>query len=305
MEDTFKVAAIQMKISSSSKEENIAHASDLLDKCSGTRARVMCLPELFSTPYFAVADTVETFELAETIPGPTTDTLARMAKKLNTYIAGSIFERDELEHLHYNCAFLIDPEGALVGKYRKMHIPFVHYKDLYLNEKYYFRPGDLGFPVFPVDKLKVGMLICYDRSFPEAWRCLALKGAELVMVPTASSGLRRETWEVGLRAKAVENHLFVIGCNRVGEENFYPGTPLSFYGNSLIAGPQGNILAQAGSDDEEIVSAELNFEDLLEAKRRNYFFRDWRPEAYDVYDRSGTVVPLVTFSKEDVETREN
>ena len=305
MQDILKVAAIQMKISSANKEVNIAHALDLLDRCSSMGSRLVCLPELFSTPYFAVAETIETFKLAETIPGPTVDTLAGMAKKLNVYIAGSIFERDKLERLYYNCAFLIDPGGALVGKYRKMHIPFVNYKDRYINEKYYFRPGDLGFPVFPVDQLKVGMLICYDRSFPEAWRCLALKGAEVVLVPTASSGWRGETWEIGLRAKALENHLFVVGCNRVGEEKFYRDPPPVFYGNSLIVSPLGNVLVKAGSDDEEIVSAELNLEDMKEAKQRNYFFRDWRPEAYDVYDRSETTMPSTTVHAEGFIALEN
>ncbi|MFC1957578.1 nitrilase-related carbon-nitrogen hydrolase [Chloroflexota bacterium] len=221
MEDKLKVTAIQMEVVSQNKEENLAHALALLEGCSGGKPRIVCLPELFSTPYFAVAEAEEIFELAETIPGPTTDTLAGMAKKLDAYIAGSIFERDELERLYYNCAFIIDPQGTLIGKYRKVHIPFVNYGNKYLNEKYYFRPGDLGFPVFPVDRLKVGLLICYDRSFPEAWRSLALKGAELVLVPTTSSGWRSESWEFELRAEALENSLFIMAPNRVGEENFY------------------------------------------------------------------------------------
>ncbi len=289
MKDSLKVAAIQMRVPSENKEANIAHALELLEECSSTTPRVACLPELFSTPYFAVTESAELFELAETIPGPTTDTLAKMARKLDAYIVGSIFERDRLERLYYNCAFLISPNGEFVGKYRKMHIPFTNYKNKYLNEKYYFRPGDLGFPTFLVDQIKVGMLICYDRSFPEAWRCLALNGAELVFVPTASSGWRSESWEFGLRANALENSLFIVAPNRVGEEKFYRENSPAFFGNSLIASPLGNILAKASADTEEIVSAELDFEDMQEAKRRYHFFRDWRPEAYDIY-RSGTML---------------
>lgn len=304
MEKRLKVTAIQMGVLSESKEQNIAHALDLIERGSGTGPRIVCLPELFSTPYFAVTEAIEVFELAETIPGPTTEALAKVARKLNAYIIGSIFERDKLVHLYYNCAFLIDPEGGLVGKYRKMHIPFVNHGNKYLNEKYYFRPGDLGFPVFPVDQLKVGMLICYDRSFPEAWRCLALKGAEVVFVPTSSSGWRSESWEFGLRAKALENGLFIVAPNRVGKENFYRENSPAFFGKSLIIGPLGNILAAAGSDGEEIISAELDFEDMQEARRRNYFFRDWRPEAYDVYTRITTAMPLARIPPEGLRTAE-
>lgn len=304
MEEKLKVTAIQMRIFSKSKEENIAHALELIERDSSTKSRVVCLPELFSTPYFATTEAIEMFEFAETIPGPTTETLAEVARKLNAYIIGSIFERDKLEHLYYNCAFLIDSKGNLVGKYRKMHIPFVNHRNKYINEKYYFRPGDLGFPVFSLDRLKVGMLICYDRSFPEAWRCLALKGAGIVFVPTASSGWRSESWEFGLRTKALENGLFVVAPNRVGKENFYRENSPAFFGSSLIIGPLGNTLAKAGSDDEEIISAELDFEDMLEARRRNYFFRDWRPEAYDVYTRPATAMSSARAPEEGLQTPE-
>ena len=304
MEERLKVTAIQMGVLSENKEENIAHALDLMEKGSSASPRIVCLPELFSTPYFAVAETIEMFELAETIPGPTTDKLARMAKKLNIYVTGSIFERDELEHLYYNCAFLIDSEGDLVGKYRKVHIPFVNHKNKYANEKYYFRPGDLGFPVFLVDQLKVGMLICYDRSFPESWRCLALKGAELVLVPTSSSGWRSESWEFGLRSKALENSLFIVAPNRVGKENFYRENFPTFFGNSIIIGPLGNVLAKAGSDAEEVISAELYFEDTREARRRNNFFRDWRPETYHVYTGTTTAMSSARTMGEGLQTPE-
>lgn len=308
MTDRLKVAAIQMQIPSINKEENITHALELIERCASTKPRIICLPELFSTAYFAVTEAVERFDLAETVPGPTTDTLAGVARKHNTYISGSIFEHDELERLYYNCAFLIDPEGTLVGKYRKVHIPFVNHGGKYLNEKYYFRPGDLGFPVFPVDGLKAGLLICYDRSFPEAWKCLALKGAEIVMVPTASSGWRSESWEVGLRTKAVETSLFVIAPNRVGEENFYRQNSPSFFGSSLIINPLGNVLAKATTTDEEIISAELDFADMQEARRRYRFLHDWRPEAYDsyasVYSRMVNRTPPAAVHREDTATPE-
>ena len=305
MEDRLKVAAIQMKVISKNKEENLVHAVALIERCSSVRSRIVCLPELFSTPYFAVTEAVETFELAETIPGPTTDILAGVARKLNVYIAGSIFELDKLQRLYYNCAFLINPKGTLVGKYRKVHIPFVNHGNRYINEKYYFMPGDLGFPVFPVDQLKVGLLICYDRSFPEAWRCLTLKGAKLVLVPTTSSGWRSESWEFGLRTKALENNLFIIAPNRVGEESFYRKDSPAFFGSSLIIGPLGNVLVKAGSKDEEIVSTELNFEDMREAKRRHYFLDDWQPEAYDVYSRVRNKMASITVPKEDIKAPEN
>ncbi|MDZ4230576.1 MAG: nitrilase-related carbon-nitrogen hydrolase, partial [Dehalococcoidales bacterium] len=272
-------------------------ALELIERCAGEGPRIICLPELFSTAYFAVAEAVESFDLAETVPGPTTNTLAGIARKYNTCISGSIFEHDELERLYYNCAFLIAADGTLAGKYRKVHIPYVNHGGKYLNEKYYFRPGDLGFPVFPADGIKTGLLICYDRSFAEAWRCLSLKGAEIVMVPTASSGWRSDSWEFGLRTKAIENSLFIIAPNRVGEENFYRHNSPAFFGSSLIVSPLGNVLAKATATDEEIITAELDFADMHEARQRYRFLHDWRPEAYDayagVYSRiTGKVTPI-------------
>jgi len=304
-----KAAAIQIKVPSNSKAKNVTHALDLLEQCASISPRVVCLPELFSTPYFAITETIEAFELAETIPGPTTDALSKLAKKLNAYIIGSIFECDKLEHLYYNGAFLIDPSGAVAGKYRKIHNFYVNHGDRYINEKFYFRPGDLGFPVFPLDKTKAGILVCYDRSFPEAWRCLSLKGAEVVFVPTASSGWRSESWEFGLRTHALENNLFVVAPPRVGKETFYRENFPAFFGNSLIVGPLGNILAQASSDSEEVISAELDFEDMQEARQRHYFSRDWRPEAYDaylsVYSRMGNKIPPTITHRENPVTPEN
>ncbi|MBM2825266.1 MAG: Nitrilase/cyanide hydratase and apolipoprotein N-acyltransferase [Dehalococcoidales bacterium] len=288
-----KVAAVQLRVVSASKKENVAHALALLETCSSASPRIICLPELFSTPYFAVSEAPERFELAETIPGPTTDTLGQMARQLHAYIAGSIFESDQLEGSYYNCAFLIAPEGTVVGKYRKVHCPFVNHGGRYLNEKYYFHPGNLGFPVFPLDETKAGMLICYDRSFPEAWRCLTVKGAELVLLPTTSSGWRSESWEFGLRTKALENNVFILAANRVGKETFYREGFPPFYGSSLIIGPLGNILAKADAESEQVISAELDFEEMAESKRRNDFLRDWRPEAYDAYARVYAEMGLV------------
>ncbi len=306
MADRLKVAAVQLKVVSANKKENVAHALALLGTCSSTSPRVICLPELFSTPYFAVTETQERFELAETIPGPTTDVLGQMARQLNAYISGSIFESDPSDGSYYNCAFLIEPGGTVLGKYRKVHCPFVNYGGRYLNEKYYFRPGNLGFPVFPLDQTKAGMLICYDRSFAESWRCLAVKGAELVLVPTTSSGWRSESWEFGLRTKALENNVFIIAANRVGKETFYREGFPPFYGSSLIIGPLGNVLAKADAESEQIISAELDFEELAEARRRNEFLRDWRPEAYDAYadayaklcPETGVVNPSLLLSGE-------
>ena len=243
-------------------------------------AQVVCLQELFRSRYFPQNEDAENFKLAETIPGPTTDALGRLAKKRTVVVIGSVFEQRSAG-IYHNTAVVIGPDGSILGKYRKMHIP----DDPCFYEKFYFTPGDLGFLTFDTAVAKIGVLICWDQWFPEAARLTALSGAEILFYPTAIGWLRsepsdvakaqRNAWELVQRGHAVANGIYVAVPNRVGREG-----KLKFWGGSFVAGPSGVIIAQAGSEREEILIARCDLEKIAEARQSWPFLRDRRIDAY-------------------------
>jgi N-carbamoylputrescine amidase len=245
---------------------------------------VACLPELFMGPYFCQTEDASTFDLAEPIPGPTTDALADVARETKMTIVGSIFER-RAAGVYHNTAVVLDADGSFLGRYRKMHIP----DDPLYYEKYYFTPGDLGFKSFDSAHARVGTLVCWDQWYPEAARLTALQGSEILFYPTAIGWHPAEkaefgeaqasAWETMQRAHAIANGVFVGAVNRIGHEGPADGG-LEFWGGSFIADPFGRILAKAGRDREEIVMATCDPR-LQEETRRNWpFLRDRRIDAY-------------------------
>lgn len=267
-----KIGLIQMS-SSPNKSENLEKAIGYVREAASQGAKIICLQELFSTQYFCVVQDTRYFSLAEPIPGPTTERLAEEARRNNVAIIAPIFEEDgNVAGTYYNTAAVIDHDGRLLGKYRKTHIPQLHG----YNEKFYFKPGNLGYPVFEDFGCKFGVIICYDRHFEEGPRIEALHGAEVVFVPTCT-GFYPELWELELRAHAAFNTIFVGGVNRCGVE--FPEQPSQYYGKSLVINPRGEVLSQAG-EDESVLVVDV---DLDEVKRRRQiapFLRDRRPELY-------------------------
>ncbi len=279
----FRVALIQMRCSAD-PADNLSRATAMLREAGAKGANVACLPELFMGPYFCQSENADTFDLAEPIPGPTTEALGRLAKETGMVIVGSIFER-RTAGVYHNTIALLDADGSLAGRYRKMHIP----DDPLFYEKYYFTPGDLGFKTFDTAHAKVGTLICWDQWYPEAARLTALQGAEVLFYPTAIGwhpGEKAEfgeaqasAWETVQRGHAIANGVFVAAVNRIGHEGAADGG-IEFWGSSFIADPFGRILAKASRDREEVLLADCDPR-LQEETRRNWpFLRDRRIDAY-------------------------
>ena len=237
--------------------------------------QVLCLQEIFSTPYFCPSQDAAWFETAESVPGPTTERLASLARQFNMVIVAPIYEK-ETPGILYNTAAVLDADGTYLGKYRKTHIP--HTSGFW--EKFFFRPGNLGYPIFDTAHAKVGVYICYDRHFPEGARALGLNGAEIVYNPSATvKGLSGHLWELEQSAHAVANGYFMGCVNRVGVEA--PWNLGEFYGRSYFVDPRGKIVAQASEGRDELLIAELDL-DLIEEVRSTWqFYRDRRPESYD------------------------
>lgn len=279
----FTLGLIQMRMTSN-RETNMQHACELLQTAAKQGVNVACLPELFCSHYFCQKEEVAIFDLAEPIPGPTTETLTAVAKQHGIVIVGSIFER-RTTGIYHNTAVVLDTDGAQVGMYRKMHIP----DDPLYYEKYYFTPGDLGFQVMQTQFGKIGTLICWDQWYPEAARLTAMQGANVLCYPTAIGWHPSEkeefgpsqvnAWETIQRSHAIANGVYVAACNRIGHEGAKDGG-LEFWGNSFIADPFGRILAKASANKEEIITAVCD-PSLQETTRRNWpFFRDRRIDAY-------------------------
>ncbi len=282
-QDLFTVGLIQMRCSTD-PDDNLARAAGLLRQAAARGAQIACLPELFRTQYFCQVEEAARFDLAEPIPGPTTSALCNLANETRMAIVGSIFER-RTAGLYHNTAVVIDSDGTLRGRYRKMHIP----DDPLYFEKYYFTPGDLGFQAFDTTYARVGTLICWDQWYPEAARLTALNGASILFYPTAIGWHQHEkaefgaaqasAWETMQRAHAIANGVYVAAVNRIGHEGPLTGG-LEFWGRSFVADPFGRILAQAGEESEEIVIVTCNPR-LQEETRRNWpFLRDRRIDAY-------------------------
>jgi len=270
-----KVGLIQMScVDENNPEPNMEKALRLIDEAAGKGANIVALQELFNTPYFPnrPRDSQKYFAMAETIPGPTIDRVADKAREHNMVIMAPIYER-EMAGVYYNSAAVIGPDGELIGVYRKMHIP---HSDDYI-EKYYFKPGNLGFPVFDTPFGKIGVLICYDRHFPEGARALGLAGAEILLIPVASPRpTASEVFVKELMGMAIANQYFVAAVNRVGVE-----LKEEFYGTSLVCDPRGNIIAQAGNQEDEVLVTEIDLAQVEMTRNNWLFYRDRRPDAYD------------------------
>ncbi|MBI1734850.1 MAG: acyltransferase [Candidatus Rokubacteria bacterium] len=258
---------------------NLDKATRMVRQAAGQGARIVCLPELFSTMYFCVERRPEYFDWAEPIPGPTTERMGALARETGTVIVCPIFERDGATY--YNAAAVIGPDGGVLGKYRKSSIPFMdraRSREPRGDEKFYFTPGDLGFPTFDTPFARIGILICYDRHFPEAARVLGLGGAEIVFVPTNTTRMTRYLWDVELRAHAIANVYYVCGVNKVGVD--VGGSSRDHHGDSLIANPRGEVIAQASPTEEGIVTADVDLSVIPELRALWGYYRDRRPDLY-------------------------
>jgi len=279
MSQTVHLSLIQHAFESS-PEATVKKVVDHIRNAANDGAQVICLQELFNTSYFCSTVNQKNFALAESIPGPTTNRLGKLAGELSVVLLVPVFEK-EAAGLYYNSIAVIDADGTLLGKYRKMHIP----EDPGFHEKYYFTPGDLGYRVFDTAYCKIGTLICWDQWFPEAARLTALKGADLIVYPTAIGTLHEErdaekeqfsdAWKTIQRSHAIANGCFVASVNRVGSEE-----AARFWGGSFVAGPFGEILSEGG-EQEGIISSEIDLS-LIEPQRQTWpFFRDRRVDSYD------------------------
>jgi len=265
-------------------EVNLERACARLRTAAERGAQVACLPELFRTPYFCQVEDPSIFDLAEPIPGPTTEALSEVARATGLVIVGSVFER-RAPGLYHNSAVVIDADGALRGVYRKMHIP----DDPLYFEKYYFTPGDTGYVAFETSRAKIGPLVCWDQWYPEAARLTALRGAEVLFYPTAIGWHPAEkaefgdaqlaAWRTVQRAHAITNGVYVAAVNRIGHEG-PPDGGLEFWGSSFVADPFGRVIAEADHATEEVLLATCDRR-LLEETRRNWpFLRDRRIDSY-------------------------
>jgi N-carbamoylputrescine amidase len=259
------------------REANVAKHVDLIEKAAKEGVQVLCMQEIFTGPYFCAEQTPRWYEATERIPdGPTTKLMQDLAKKHKMVIVVPLYE-EERTGVYYNTAAVIDADGTYLGKYRKNHIPHVQPG---FWEKYYFRPGNLGYPVFKTKYADVGVYICYDRHFPEGARELGLNGAELVFNPSATvAGLSEYLWKLEQPAHAVANAYFVGAINRVGYEA--PWNIGEFYGQSYFCDPRGQFVAQASRDKTELITAELDLDKIREVRNVWQFYRDRRPETYE------------------------
>lgn len=292
MTTTLTTALIQQN-KSTDLDNNFAHSLSAIRQAAEAGAKLIVLQELHRSLYFCQQEDVDAFDLAETIPGPSTDTLGELAKSLNVVIVASLFEK-RAAGLYHNTAVVLDSDGSIAGKYRKMHIP----DDPGFYEKFYFTPGDIGFEPIQTRVGKLGVLVCWDQWFPEAARLMALAGAEVLIYPTAIGWDPRDdeaeqqrqldAWVISQRAHAVANGVPVLSCNRVGHEaDLGPGGEINkagpginFWGHSFIAGPQGELLAVASEDKEEILYADVDLNHGENVRRIWPFMRDRRIDHY-------------------------
>ena len=286
----YRVGLVQMRMGAD-PEANFASAVKHAREAARMGAKIVCLPELFQTQYFCQREDTRLFDLAEAIPGPSTEKLGELARELRVCIVASLFER-RAPGLYHNTAVTLNEKGALAGVYRKMHIP----DDPLYYEKYYFTPGDLGFQAVDVGVGRVGTLVCWDQWYPEGARLTALKGAEVLFYPTAIGwhpdekeefgAAQYDAWQTIQRSHAIANGVYVAGVNRVGHENGdvkgnrVAGKGIEFWGGSFLADPFGRVIAKASLDKEEILLGEIDLA-LMEDTRRNWpFLRDRRIDAY-------------------------
>ena len=258
------------------KKANLDKHLTMIEDAAKQGVQILCMQEVFTTPYFCAEQQVRWYDAVEKIPdGPTTKLMQETAKKHGMVIVVPIYE-EEITGIYYNTAAVIDADGTHLGKYRKNHIPHVNPG---FWEKFYFRPGNLGYPTFETAFARIGVYICYDRHFPEGARALGLNGAEIVFNPSATvAGLSEYLWKLEQPAHAVANGYFVGAINRVGHEQ--PWDIGEFYGQSYFCDPRGQIIAQAPRDEDAVVVADLNLDLIREVRNTWQFFRDRRPESY-------------------------
>ncbi|MBV8938217.1 MAG: carbon-nitrogen hydrolase [Alphaproteobacteria bacterium] len=283
MANKLTIALIQMRCAPE-REANVQTALALLEQAAAQGAEVACLPELFASEYFCQREDPALFDLAEPVPGPTTEALAAFAREKNMVVIGSVFER-RAPGIYHNTAVVLERNGTLKGLYRKMHIPH----DPLFYEKYYFTPGDTGFQTFGTSAGSIGTLVCWDQWYPEGARLTAMQGADILFYPTAIgwhpsekaqwAEAQLDAWVTIQRSHAIANGVYVAACNRIGHEKL-SGDGLEFWGHSFVADPYGRIIARASADKEEVLLAEID-PAMIEEKRRNWpFFRDRRIDAY-------------------------
>ncbi|MDX1454153.1 MAG: carbon-nitrogen hydrolase [Gammaproteobacteria bacterium] len=283
---TLTVGLVQQRCSAD-RDANLARSINGIKEAASKGAGLVLLQELHTGPYFCQTEDPEVFDLAETIPGPSTDTLAAVAKDLGIVLVTSLFER-RAAGIYHNTAVVLEKDGSIAGKYRKMHIP----DDPGYYEKFYFTPGDLGFEPIDTSVGRLGVLVCWDQWYPEAARLMALAGAELLLYPTAIGWVeedpvddharQRDAWITSQRGHAVANGLPVLSCNRVGKELDPSGhtSGIEFWGSSFVAGPQGEFLAEASIEEEEVLVVDIDLARSENVRRIWPFLRDRRIEAY-------------------------
>jgi N-carbamoylputrescine amidase len=284
-QDKYTVGLIQMA-TTPDPGDNLARAVELVEQAARDGAAVICLPELFRSPYFCQREDAALFDLAESIPGPSTDVLGKIAKSRQVTVIASLFER-RAAGLYHNSVVVLDVQGRIAGLYRKMHIP----DDPGYYEKFYFTPGDLGFKTFDTPVGRIGTLICWDQWYPEAARLTALQGADILFYPTAIGWHPREkdafgesqqdAWRTIQRAHAIANGVYVAAVNRIGLEKPLEDTAgIEFWGGTFLCDPFGVVVAEAGSASEEVVMAEVDRARIEDVRRNWPFLRDRRIDAY-------------------------
>ena len=284
-ENNLTIALVQMSCGAV-PQENLGSAVVKVEEAARRGAKVVCLPELFRSRYFCQTEDAALFDLAESIPGPSTEALGKVAGQLNVVLIVPVFER-RTAGIYHNSVVVVDSDGSIAGLYRKMHIP----DDPAYYEKFYFTPGDKGFQAIPTSAGKIGILICWDQWYPEAARLTTLQGAEMLFYPTAigwhpsekaqEGESQRSAWQTMQRSHAIANGVFVATVNRVGhEKSDVEGDGIEFWGSSFVCDPFGTVLAEASIDKEEILLAEVNVGRVEEVRRNWPFLRDRRVDAY-------------------------
>jgi N-carbamoylputrescine amidase len=283
---TLKIGFVQQACTAD-RSANLAATTAMIREAAAQGAKLVVLPELHTSLYFCQIEDVRNFDLAEPIPGPTTEQLAKLAAELHVVIVASLFERRG-PGVYHNTAVVLEADGAIAGKYRKMHIP----DDPGYHEKFYFTPGDLGFTPIKTSVGSLGILVCWDQWYPEAARLMALAGADILIYPTAigwdprddaaEQARQRDAWITVQRAHAIANGLPLVACNRIGLEADSSGhtTGIQFWGSSFIAGPQGEILASASIDSATVLVTELDLMRSEQVRRIWPYLRDRRIDAY-------------------------
>ncbi|MGD8796259.1 MAG: carbon-nitrogen hydrolase [Thiohalophilus sp.] len=285
MSRTLTVALVQQRCSAD-RQSNLQTSEARIREAAAAGAGLVLLQELHTSLYFCQREDPALFDLAEPIPGPATDRLGHLARELDVVIVASLFEKRSAG-LYHNTAVVLEQDGTIAGRYRKMHIP----DDPGYYEKFYFTPGDLGFTPIDTSVGRLGVLVCWDQWFPEAARLMALAGADLLLYPTAigwdendnddEQQRQLEAWQISQRAHAVANGLPVLACNRTGiETDSENGNRIRFWGNSFVAGPQGEILASAPADEEHLLIVNIDLERSEDVRRIWPYLRDRRIDAY-------------------------